>query len=374
VSDYTELYLVAVALYFYEGLLKLTSDSFVFKRSFLGSWGPWQSFDLRSSVTIAGKYIVLAGPIPTLSSVVTRTLPFSLTSDGVLAASRHGLGPSAGESSGHFRKWDQINTLEVDRQYILDSKGFSIDAGTNQRAQNFFEVLKSISSAEESVRTKKIDEFLLGHFDFDLAKQQFHTCTNQLRLEQLFNFWNAIFLLGLIPFFNRIYSIEIFWPWYLFFIFGFSFFNAAIHWKNAKALGSLSLERIFELAVFPLASTRSAQKLLSSQFGNFHPVTLAYCLLSNDEFKGFCQHVIRDLQYPRRMQIIDTHSNHDEVEFRKRMLSALRDQLKFKGIQMEDSKPEKSENLNGYCPRCMQQYSRSDGECADCVGVELLKT
>jgi hypothetical protein len=117
------------------------------------------------------------------------------------------------------------------------------------------------------------------------------------------------------------------------------------------------------LLLFPPATIRACDRLSTHFLKDFHPMLLAYKFATPEQFRHFAGPYLRDLKFP-----LHSKPSADDT------LRELGEFLKKRGMSLEEfiepGSPENEES-GSYCPRCLEEYLRSEGTCSDCPEVRL---
>ncbi len=144
-----------------------------------------------------------------------------------------------------------------------------------------------------------------------------------------------------------------------FFAMGHSFL-----YPDAKAVRRVECVKMI---LCPPIAMRAGDALALPLFAGFHPFAVAAAFDSLKTCRPMLRRVIQDLRFPQ-------HASGDSAG-RVAQLQQLASWLKERGEDVEALvRPEFAPNhgFRGYCPRCLTGYTRADGTCSDCPGVELV--
>lgn len=127
---------------------------------------------------------------------------------------------------------------------------------------------------------------------------------------------------------------------------------------------------MISILLFPPATIRACDRLSLSLLKGFHPLLLAHRFSIPKQFRRFAGAYLRNVKYP-------LHEASTPEEDRQEAVTVLKAVEKF--LQKHDMSLEEfldpgsplNEESMAYCPRCLEEYLRSDGTCSDCPGVRL---
>jgi hypothetical protein len=118
-------------------------------------------------------------------------------------------------------------------------------------------------------------------------------------------------------------------------------------------------------ALSPLSAIRANDVLLRDLFCQFHPLAVARIIMSEKEFQSEAERELRESRYGR------TRARSGEGG-----QLALDGFIRQAGLEPDELlKPPLRQSLNSctYCPLCLSQFVIDEGECPDCIGVQLQK-
>jgi hypothetical protein len=188
------------------------------------------------------------------------------------------------------------------------------------------------------------------------------------------------YLFGIAPVVIYYFSVQRTWPLLLAGLYALTV-TSAVRFRgiHAKAFPGLGEERFthFLIVMLSPASTVRAGDLLSRPWlERFHPLAAARVLCAPEEFQGLARLVLRELKYPALPVCPRAEPEAVEAEQRSRAVwtAGVERFLRQSGLSPEEllqPPPRVDENCRAFCPRCLAQFTRVEGGCADCGGVEL---
>src|SRR5439155_761583 len=157
--------------------------------------------------------------------------------------------------------------------------------------------------------------------------------------------------------------------------------SAAILFRRAhKALYPAAEEERsshFLIVLLSPATTIRARDVLSRPLLEaFHPLAMAKVFCADQEFREFAGKVLREARHPGLPVCPRPEPLAREAERYSRALlqRAVEELLSQSGLNLEElAQPPVpvDETCRSYCPRCLAQFTTSEGTCADCGGLAL---
>jgi hypothetical protein len=180
-----------------------------------------------------------------------------------------------------------------------------------------------------------------------------------------------VFLFIMAPVLVRLRGLERIWPvllaylvWSLAWI-GWSFLRAhrALYPEQKEG----RWQQVMVLALSPFSAIRANDVLLRDLFCDFHPLAVGQVLLSNEEFRGQAERILRHSLFRA-----DGDATSSDAVMR-RVLQAFLTKIEMPPKELLRPLQRESENCQTYCPLCLAQFFLAEGECPDCGDVPLKK-
>ena len=178
-----------------------------------------------------------------------------------------------------------------------------------------------------------------------------------------------VFLFLMAPVLIRLRGLERIWPvllayliWSLAWI-GWSFLRAHRALYSGQKEGRW--QQVMVLALSPFSAIRANDVLLRDLFCAFHPLAVAWVLLSKEDVRVQAERTLRQSLF---------RTDKDAASSDAAMRRALESFLAKNGMPQEELlRPplRESGNCRTYCPLCLAQFVLAEGECPDCGEVQL---
>jgi hypothetical protein len=379
-SDVELIFAILAVIYGWECACWLRGGTLAF-RTFLGkSW-----IAIPPGRTLANQHggFIFAHPLPPLGTLLqSGTLPVSLSPEGVLAyvATHVNPGPRPWQS-GRWVSFDELENVQARGKWVLVNGERLVHAGSSQGAQRLKLLLTALKGLPRHERERRIRECCESGFDFkalDLAWETLQTHSRRLRwLTNGLFAW--VFLAA--PLVIWLVGFQLAW---VFLLAGLVILEAGIAslFKRAhrQLYPELEDERFTHFIIVllsPANAIRALDLLSRPALEAFHPAAIAAKFLAPATFESFAGRCVRDLRHPAFPAFATNNAAARETEgwFRQAQLEILEKFLKRRGAGVTKLvlAPEISEaGCVGYCPRCLAQFTVTEGVCADCGGLPLV--
>jgi len=277
-----------------------------------------------------------------------------------------GLTPLASSAAGSFQTGITLDPPRLftsrSKQLLSDDSHFAT-LHSEGRAAHLAAFLKRLQSAPPPKRHIILDSELRRMFAAGALRQRlqlFVQCTfflNFLSLSLLL----FVFLLSPAAIYK--FGLGSLWPSLLPTLVLFSCltlwaFHRAGHRLNPNRKHA-DFQHLFTIALSPFAAIRAIDHLVGDLLEDFHPVAVAFVLLSEKDFLKFAEQELRRTKFITRDVVLEKSI--------KRFLSAQKfdPQSLLRPPQPEDG------CSRTFCPACLTQYVIEEGTCSDCGGVLL---
>lgn len=223
--------------------------------------------------------------------------------------------------------------------------------------------LKKLQSAPPPKRNTVLDRELRRMFALDPLRQRLQLlvqCTVLLNSVCLSLF---LFLFLVAPTAIYAFGLHRLWPGLLLTLVLFSFF---ILWAFRRARHRLypkakheGIQDFLTIALSPFAAIRAIDHLVADLLEDFHPVAVAFAVLSEKDFLKFAERELRKTRFV-------THDSFLEKSITTFLLAQKFDPQSLLRPPLGDDVHSRT-----YCPACLTQYVIQEGTCWDCGGVKL---
>ena len=196
------------------------------------------------------------------------------------------------------------------------------------------------------------------------ALDNYRTATRWLRMICNGLFWYICFIVPAgLPFLGGMYLLPAIAGLVVLFVIPAGVFFYRAHGRLMEGSSEDLFNVMVPVLLFPPATIRACDRLSTHFFKDFHPLLTAYKFATPEQFRRFAGPYLRDLKFP-----FHAEPPADDT------LKELGKFLKKRGMSLDEfldpGSPENEES-ESYCPRCLEEYLRSDGTCSDCPGVRL---
>jgi hypothetical protein len=318
---------------------------------------------------------VWAQPLPPLGTVLfSAAWPISVSPDAVATREPLELEPSARRAfRARALRWSEIESVtSAERELLVNGERFA-SCGSARLARELASRLDEWRDLEARARAKSIDDALAAAFDETqvLARVEQHLRgTKRLR-------WLCIALLAWLgvvcPPALYFHGGDVAWAIVLA---GLLSLHAATLWQLDRAfrahLPDCVQERrraLLAMCLSPMGAIRALDELSRPLLAELHPVAAAV-LLPHSDRADIVRAALVELRHPRVVEDPDRAVVEVEHWFRARLEPQLRSAAVRLGVDVDALlAPPASEgdDLRGFCPRCLRQFTRDAGLCFDCT-------
>jgi len=307
---------------------------------------------------------------PLAGAIVCEWFPSIRSSDERFPADSNP--PKAGGVTGRRTirlNWQEKLQIHSDGKEVRSAGHVLFDAHSEAYASFLAEVLDRIRKRPPQERDRAFEREFEKMFDtrkVALRLEEYKSHTAFLRTACVLLF---VFLFFMAPVLVRLRGLERIWPvllayliWSLAWI-GWSFLRA--HRALYPGQKDGRWQQVMVLVLSPFSAIRANDVLLRDVFCAFHPLAVAFVLLSKEESR---------VQAERNLRQSFFRTDRDAAASDAVMQRALESFLTKTGMpRAELLRPplRESENCRTYCPLCLAQFVLAEGECPDCGEVQL---
>lgn len=378
-SNELALFLVLSLIYVTDCLLWVGKYSVAFV-----TWGgrQWRDVEAGRVIPTSEGGILLLNPLPPLGEAVCCHLtPVSVSPAGVCSLNcqvlTHSQHPLRNVVSVPF---EQVTSLSVDGRHILMNEKRFCQCKDTRQAESLSGLIASLLNAIVGERAAIIQRFWDKQFDYKAAKARFERAVqNMAHLKVLCNIlFVHLFVLApilvlylgmtgmLIPLAVVMFVIAI--------CISVQFYT--LHKSTYLDASEDRIENAIKMVLFPPASLRACDIITGDLLHNYNPVVVGHILLSPKEYKEFSTRTLRNLTYPLFEDSSDKYANEISGWQNRTLSKKISDYLREVANLKEDPLLPPLPNdpgVRSYCPRCLSQFMREEGDCPDCPGVRLLR-
>lgn len=363
-SDLELLFLVMVCLYGWECACWLRPGSIAFVTWFGRRWHARQPGSFLGN-RLGG--FILAPPLPPLGCVLTgNEFPFSLATEGILSG------------SGLFRRFDAIDKVEAKGKKLRVNGELLAKAASPALADHLATTLQQLIKTPASGRAEAIEKILRAHLDSKAIKQRWRAFQSHSALIR----WlvNALFCYVFLVIPALIWTLGVKFTWIgllaglLALTTSTAIFFRRAHKSFYPAAEDERFTHFMLILLSPVTSIRALDSLSRPLLETFHPLAITYVVCSEAEFRERAARLLRDLRFPPLTPSSDAGVKAAADEWRSLLRKTIEGFLQQHGLNPDELlRPPKrlDETCRAYCPRCLSQFTQTEGACPDCGSLEL---
>jgi len=379
-SDVQWLFVVLTALYAVECLCWLRRGGVAFSTWWGRSWRRQHPGALAGNPS--GGFI-FASPLPPLGALfVAHQSPLSLSPEGVLAFVATNVNPGwRPAQSDRFVAWSDLREVRARGRKVLVNGEPLFLAATSGLARQLVAELKRLAALPAGGRSEAVVAFVTRTLDTKaIATRQAEWRPRAAPVRWLANVL-VVYVFALAPTAIWFLGFALCWHWLLPGLLALTVTTATLFARAHRALypaaGDERFTHALTIALAPTSAMRAHDALSRPLLETFHPLAVAWELLSLRASTAFARRLLRDLRHPALPRCPSDSPAGRRVEefFRQTLLAAAEDFLKRQGLSLEElGRPPQpgDESVRAYCPRCEAQFTQAEGNCADCGGLALV--
>jgi hypothetical protein len=377
-SEGEALYLFLVLLYVFESAFWLRRGGLAFVSGFGRRPRPVPP-DRVVSNRQGG--IVFGALLPPLAPVfVARSPEVSLSPDGLFSyVSTCPYGRTRRDQDAVFFPVEAADEIAVeDRGVSVNGRPFLTAVGSAEAAAVFADIV-AVQNTPPAARGAAIDSALDRTLDANAARTRHEEVRGALPDLRLFQNLLFVYIFVGAPLLAWFYPLALIWLRGLIVLAVLHFGTLFLLWRAHRRLyPAARAERWRHLAVlflFPPASLRAADLVSRPALTGFHPVAVAAAIGREEDLRDVAGRVLRDAHWPLRPVVPtdDPRARETEKWFRARFAAAVERRVRAEGIDPDELTgpgPRLDAAARAWCPRCLTEYARAEGDCSDC-GVGL---
>jgi len=379
-SDLELLFLVLALIYLWECACWLPRGSAAF-RTWLGRH--WRAAHPGGLLGNQRGGLIFAHPLPPLGTLLVATqFPLSLSSEAVLGYVASSINPGARPAqTGKFFRFDDIRTVAVAGKNVRVNGQVLLRAASGRSAERLAECLRELSRLEPAKRENAIETMARASLDTKALKgrwEEFGLLSANIRLlaNSLFGY---LFVFAPILIWHS--GLSNCWLGLLAGLLVLTLATALVFRRAHQALYPPAQEERFThfltILLSPATTLRAHDVLSRPLLETFHPLALAQVFCAQRQFRAFAQQVLLEIRHPALpvCPVEDAQAQATERFSRAVLRKAVEKFLKLNGLDPEElTQPPApaDETCRSYCPRCLTQFTTSEGVCADCGGLALI--
>ena len=368
-SDLELLFLVLVVVYGWECACWVGRDSTAF-RTWLGR--QWRMAQPGALLGNQRGGFIFAPPLPPLGTLlVAQQFPLSFSPQGVIC----------GGEIGKFLRFDEIRSVETSGRRVRVNGQLLLKAASPTFAEYLGQQLRQLSKLPSSKRAKAIEEIVRHSLDGEAVKRRWVEVQREVAKVRWPTNLMFVYLFVLAPLLIWKVGLRQSWPGLLIGVLIFTV-TTAIRFRRAhKALYSAAEDERFThfltILLSPATTIRAHDVLSRPALEIFHPLAIAKVFCPEQTFLQLAREVLREMRYPARLVCAREEPMPQEAERYSRALwlKTIEDFLARMGISPDElmAPPAPTDaTCRSYCPRCLSQFTASEGVCPDCGWLALV--
>ena len=380
-TDLELLFLVLAVIYLWECACWLRRGSVVFMTWFGRRWRLAHPAGLLGNQR--GGFVV-ATPLPPLGTMfVGNQFPLSLSPEAMLAYVATTLNPgNRPEQTAKLFRFEEVHSIEVRGKKLLVNEELLLKTATPTLTEYLAQQLRQLTKVPAAKRADAIEQLIRDAFHTKAIERRWQDFQKQARDLRLVTNFLFGYLFIFAPALIWKIGFRQCWAALLIGLLGFTITTALLFRRDHKKFYPDAEDERFThfvtILLSPATTIRAHDILSRPLLENFHPLAIAKVFCAEEQFRHFARKVLRDIRHPA-LPICpreDTLGQITERNSRARLQQAVEKFLKKNGVAPEElTRPPSpaDQTCRSYCPRCEAQFTMSEGACADCGGVPLMK-
>lgn len=364
----TELILLVVGVFYFSECIFWLPDTAV---TLTSAFGKLRIATSPVFLQRTNSQAAILSPFPWSRSLVSEDWP--------VAVSPNGISILFGPHSGKFIAFEDLESVEAEK-HSLRLNQCSIPCVTSGAALQIATLLQDMDKIATDERGSLLRTAIQSRFALSGVASRLENVerfTDSLRTISLFMFlW--VFAYGPVLY----YTVEL-QPGLLFRYFtplGILWLSGVVLFAMAqrKILSNSASERVSRVATLcfsPAAVMRAAHAITREAFSSFDPSAVAVSVLHPKQLDKVLSRRLRNILYPPSSDYPnESHSFKATCEWYNEVnLTTLKEMLTSANIAADEllKPPVADYGALAWCPRCLSQYTLSEGVCFDCRGVSL---
>ena len=379
-SELQLIFLILACIYAWECSCWVRRGSVAF-RTWLGR--RWRAAHPAGLLGNSQAGVVIGHPLPPLGWLVVGTqFPLSLSPEAVLAFVAPSVNPGwRPTQSGKCFRWSDIKRVKAEGRKVLISGELLLKAPSTILAGVLATKLSELSKLPQGKRAEALQEMIGASLDTKSVERTWKECHQQLGGIRLLQNILLGYLFVLAPIVIWYFGLQKTW---LPLVIGLLSLTGSTAWlfRSAHihffpAAGEERFTHFLTILLSPATTLRAHDVLSRHLLESFHPLALAKVFCSPSDFQDFAQNILRELRHPglplcpREEPLAQAAERYH----RAALLKAAENFLKKSGLNPGEllTAPEPADvSCRSFCPRCLSQFTTSEGTCPDCGGIELV--
>jgi hypothetical protein len=380
-SDAELLFLVLALVYGWECACWIPKGSVAF-RTWFGH--KWRILHPGSMLGNQKGGFIFAHALPPLGTFITGTqIPVSISPVGVLGFVSPTINPGwRPRQTGKFFRFDDCRTIDTRGKKVRVNGELLVKAASTGGATHLARQLNELKKLEQGKRAGAIEDLLQASLDRKAVEQRWQNFRKEENVLKLLA--NCLFgyLFGFVPTVIWRFGISHSWLGPLVGLLAFTITTAVLFRMAHKRLypdaEDERLTHFLTILLSPATTIRAHDALSRPLLESFHPLAIAKVFCSEEVFGEFAARVLREIRHPGLPICPGDNAEAKTTEkfFRESMLRRVEEFSKRNGIALKemDKPPARTdEECQAYCPRCLAQFTSSQGVCEDCGEIALVR-
>jgi hypothetical protein len=373
-SEGQHLLVILVALYLSDCFFWLHHHSAVLVKSLRRGW------EMRSVgrllINQNGRAVFL-NPLPLLAPAFqVEAASLICSPQGLLAwISQAAIASGRPPQRGTFIPWAEVKKVEAEDDYLCVNGARFVCCHSKGRAANLCDQVRHLLTLQVDQRAAAICNDLQQELDEAAVGERVAFATKSAASAQFFGRTLFLFMFVGAPLVSWHYGLLRTIVPLAALLFGCVVITTVMYCLGHRKLypGRIG-ERVGHSLImcfsWPMA-VRASDAVTRHALEGFHPMAVARHLMRPEKFESYAQAFLRDLYHPLQFDHLEAAAQ-----------EAVRWQLALERVVIGDwlgdacnlSEPVLGECDKSYCPRCLTPYTLSEGDCASCPGVSLLRS
>ena len=348
-SPLESLFLVVVVIYLIQCLSWVTPGASVFALSFRGRGKHKPRGFVWSALRTEG---FLAGPFPPLTPLTVVAWPsFQLDPQGITVL------PDQGDPV--FLPWQNVTLAHTESRVLCNDR--AVFRGSEAHVLAHFTLLQSLQRAALPQRGPMIERSFSRAMSASAVERRLKVFARRSCWLRIFANLQFTFLFLMVPLAFAAFGPRILWRIILL-VLAMSAFIALEFWTSHRKLfpeaGGARWKAVVTIVLSPVAAVRACDVLARDLLGRSHPLAAAAGLLPPPEFAALAGEQLRRCRF----------SGQPDRWYQQTLGKFMERAIRQKGVRPETllRPARRDQGCIVYCPRCLAQYTRDVGTCADC--------
>ena len=373
-SDLELLFLVLAVIYGWECTCWLKHGG-LGVRTWLGRY--WRMVQPSNLLGNQRGGLIFAHPLPPLGTLLASSpLPVALGRDSAWLEN-----PGARSPARRLFSYEELAGAKVAGKKVLLEGEVLARASSAVAALAIVKDLRWLSGLAPAQRPAAIEQLVQRSLDMKAAKRRWDQFQQRIGSLRLLTNGLFVFLFILAPVLIRAFGLRTCWPGLLAALLGFTVSTAILFGRAHRDLYPEAEDERFThfliILLSPATTIRAIDVLSRPLLEGFHPLTLAKLFGEEPQFVELARRTLREARHPAGADAsnADLPAESTRRQWRAAVHNALESVLERNGLRPEDlakAPTPTDETCLSYCPRCLAQFTSTQGRCADCGGVRLV--